>query len=197
LRRRSSCAVITVIALLVLVGGVFGVTNILRNVSVIHFGVQQPTLSAQQSPTPGPTLGSNSESQIAQVVFQAINKDRVAAGLPALQWNDALVGGAHKHNLRMAAANQLAHQLPGEPDLGARITQDGLQWVFAAENIGETSDQSVNGTLSLHKAMMAERPPDDGHRQNILTRDGTTIGIDVLIDGNTHMLWLTEDFAKV
>ncbi len=96
----------------------------------------------------------------------------------------------------MQAANTLSHQLPGEADLGKRESQQGIHWVWAAENIGETTEMSVNGALALHQAMMNEQPPDDGHRQNILTNVGTMIGIDILLDQQHGILWLTEDFAK-
>jgi len=42
--------------------------------------------------------------------------------------------------------------------------------------------------------MMAEKPPDDGHRQNLLSKDFHRIGISIYIDAH-HTLWLTEDFA--
>lgn len=100
-------------------------------------------------------------------------------------------------DLVMQAANTLSHQLPGEAALGDRERQQGVNWSWAAENIGATSDQTVNGALGLHQAMMAEQPPDDGHRQNILTTSGTVVGVAILIDQQHGQLWLTEDFAHV
>lgn len=143
--------------------------------------------------TPAPA----NEGQIAQAVFDAINQDRVAAGLPALKWSAGLAGSAHQHNLAMKAANNLAHQLPNESAFGDREKQQNVQWNWAAENIGQTTQQNQAGGLALHAAMMAEKPPEDGHRQNILTKNGTFLGVDVLIDDQNHQLWLTEDFARV
>ena len=140
---------------------------------------------------------SATENQIAQAVFQAINQSRADNGLAPLKWDTALVNSAHQHNLAMQAANTLSHQLPGEANLGARETQQGINWTFAAENIGVTTDQSENGALALHQAMMNEKPPDDGHRQNILTTVGTLVGVSILIDQQHGELWLTEDFAHV
>lgn len=158
------------------------------------------TISLPAAPTQAGTGAASStatESQIAQAVFQAINQSRAANGLAPLKWSDALARSARQHNLTMQAANTLSHQLPGEPDLGARETQQGITWTFAAENIGETTDQSVNGALSLHQAMMAEKPPDNGHRLNILSTAATMVGVSILIDQQHGKLWLTEDFAKV
>ena len=150
---------------------------------------------AQVTATTG--AGQGLERQIAQSVFTAVNKDRAAAGLPALQWSDALARSARLHDNAMMAANQLAHQIAGEPALGDREKQQGVQWWFAAENIGFTTDMSENGALGLHRAMMAEQPPDDGHRQNILTTQANVLGVDILFDSTHGKLWLTEDFAKV
>jgi len=144
--------------------------------------------------TTGATAG---EEQIAHAVFQAINQSRAKSGLPALTWSTALASSARQHDLAMQAANTLSHQLPGEAALGDRERKQGVNWTWAAENVGETSDQSVNGALSLHRAMMSEQPPDDGHRRNILTTSGNIAGVAILIDQQHGLLWLTEDFARV
>jgi uncharacterized protein YkwD len=153
------------------------------------------TTSAQAGA--GATGATAAEKQIAQSVFQAINQSRAANGLTSLTWSTALANSARQHDLAMQAANTLSHQLPGEAALGDRERQQGVNWSWAAENVGETSDQSSNGALGLHQAMMSEQPPDDGHRQNILTTNGTTVGIAILIDQQHGELWLTEDFAQV
>jgi uncharacterized protein YkwD len=162
-----------------------------------------PTIGGQTTPQASVTASSTGapgataqENQIAQAVFRAVNQSRAANGLPPLTWSLALARSARQHNLAMQAANTLSHQLPGEPALGDRVSQQGIHWVWVAENIGETSEMSTNGALGLHQAMMNERPPNDGHRQNILTTVGTMIGIDILIDHQHGKLWLTEDFAK-
>ena len=135
------------------------------------------------------------EQQIAQAVFQAINTDRASAGLPALVWSTSLVSSAYAHNLVMSAGNELAHQLAGEPAISTRISQSGVKWTWCGENIGETTNISASGALKLHRMMMAEQPPDDGHRQNILSTNFTLGGIAIFID-SSRKLWLTEDFAK-
>lgn len=158
------------------------------------------TINVPATPTQTSTGAASStakENQIAQAVFQAINQSRAANKLPALKWSNALASSARQHNMAMQAANTLSHQLPGEPDLGARENQQGVNWTWAAENVGETTDQSTNGALGLHQAMVNERPPDNGHRVNILTTTGTMIGVAILLDQQHGKLWLTEDFAKV
>jgi uncharacterized protein YkwD len=154
-----------------------------------------PPPATRTAPPPPPNLSTS--GQIAQSVFNALNSSRSRAGLPTLLWSSALQRSAHQHNLAMAAANQLSHQLPGEPSLGARESQQGVSWTFAAENIGWTSDLSTNGALGMEASMLGEQPPNDGHRQNILSTQANSLGIDVVLDQAHGKLWLTEDFARV
>ncbi len=156
--------------------------------------------------TPIPTSGSTSSgggggtsnpvSQAAQSVLTLINQERAGAGLPALIMSNALIQSAHKHNLAMLAAGQLSHQLPGEADLGTRITAQGVKWNMVAENIGYGFGNATQTAVSLNQAMFAEKPPDDGHRQNILSSN-TLIGIDVIVNTQNSQVWLTEDFARL
>jgi uncharacterized protein YkwD len=91
---------------------------------------------------------------------------------------------------------QLSHQCPGESVLGTRITNDGIAWRAAGENIGWSNyPNPQQGVLMNHQSMMAEKPPDDGHRQNILSTSFNLVGIDVLVDAHQNV-WLTEDFAQ-
>jgi uncharacterized protein YkwD len=167
--------------------------------------------SARLAPSPGPlssiagvssgmsgnsaNLSSSSNQAWARAVFQAVNEARAGQHLPALTWSPQLQQSAHQHNLAMAAANTLTHQVGSEPELGSRVGATGLQWHFVAENIGWTTAQSRSGALGIEASMFAETPPSDAHRQNILSSTATMIGIDVLIDNNHGRLWLTEDFA--
>ena len=144
--------------------------------------------------------GTAEEQQLAQRLFKQINQDRAANGLPALAWEPKLVNSAHQHDLVMAGGCGLMHQCSHEPDLGTRISNQGLQWQSVGENIGEggpvsTDDAAWNMVLMIHHGMMGEKPPEDGHRRNLLSRDFHRIGISVYIDAN-NTLWLTEDFAN-
>lgn len=47
----------------------------------------------------------------------------------------------------------------------------------------------------LFNSMMAEQPPNDGHRQNILSPHFDRTGIGIYVENASGRLWLTEDFA--
>jgi uncharacterized protein YkwD len=133
----------------------------------------------------------------AQQVLLLINSERRANGLSALTWSTRLVSAAHGHNLRMAKANVLSHQLPGEPSLGSRITAAGYKWRAIGENAGYTTDWTLTGILKVAKGMYAEVAPNDGHRRNILSKSFRNVGIDIVMDAVHHKAWITEDFGAL
>ena len=161
--------------------------------------------SAISQGTPGATAtgsqaqGTGEEQQLAQRLFKQINQDRTANNLPSLAWEPGLERSTHQHNLVMAGGCGLMHQCPNEPDLGTRISNQGVKWQTVGENIGEGGPVSSNDTAwnmvsMIHQGMMAEKPPDDGHRRNLLSKDFHRIGISIYLDVH-NTLWLTEDFA--
>ena len=144
--------------------------------------------------------GTAEEQQLAQQLFKQINQDRAANNLPPLTWEPRLERSTRQHDLVMATGCGLMHQCPNEPDLGTRISNQGVQWQTVGENIGEggpisSNDDAWNIVSMIHQGMMAEKPPDDGHRRNLLSKDFHRIGISIYIDAK-HTLWLTEGFAE-
>ncbi|GHO42853.1 CAP domain-containing protein [Ktedonospora formicarum] len=146
------------------------------------------------------TPTSSPSTQLAQQLFALINQDRAANGLPALSWEPKLAVSALRHNQVMMGGCGLSHQCSGEAGLGDRETNAGVSWNYCGENIGTggpvpSYSAQWNMASGLHRSMMNETPPNDGHRQNLLSRNFHRIGISISIDANNH-LWLTEDFAN-
>jgi uncharacterized protein YkwD len=160
----------------------------------------QPTPAAAASVTP-PAGQSASLSAAAQQVLALINQARAQAGLPAYTVTAGLNTSAGRHNAVMAAGCGLSHQCPGEPALGARETAAGVHWTAAGENIGEggpvagTEAAIAQMAVGLTQSMLDEKPPDDGHRLNILSPAFTHIGIAVFRD-SSGTVWLTQDFSN-
>jgi len=165
-----------------------------------------PAASASSRPASPPaasaasSAGASSGSPAAQVLA-LINRARSAAGLPPLTITAGLDRSASAHNSTMAAGCGLSHQCPGEPDLGARETAAGVIWSACGENIGEggpvadTTATIAQMAVRLTQDMLNEKPPDDGHRQNILSSSFTHIGIAVHRDPS-GTVWLTQDFSN-
>jgi uncharacterized protein YkwD len=155
-----------------------------------------PATSAPAASTPAATAGD-----AAAQVLALINQARSAAGLRPLTITAGLNSSASRHNATMAGGCGLSHQCPGEPELGARETAAGVHWTAAGENIGEggpVADSSAaiaRMAVGLTQSMLNEKPPDDGHRRNILSSSLTHIGIAVYRDGS-GTVWLTQDFSN-
>jgi uncharacterized protein YkwD len=134
-------------------------------------------------------------------VLALINDTRAKAGLAPLTIDPALVVAADRHTRAMMSNGcGLSHQCPGESGLGERITAAGVKWSSVAENIGmggpvkDTVDAISKMALGLTQGMIDEKPPNDGHRKNILSDSSTRIGIVVIRDAK-GTVWMTHDFA--
>jgi uncharacterized protein YkwD len=163
------------------------------------------TSAAPRSPSAAasaPTSASAAQGGTAAAqVLTLINQARSVAGLPALTVTSGLEASSSAHNLRMADGCGLSHQCPGEPAIGDRETAAGVHWTAAGENIGEggpvadTSAAIAQMAVGLTQSMLNERPPNDGHRLNILSSTFIHIGIAVHRD-SSGTVWLTQDFSN-
>ena len=164
------------------------------------------TPSTQSASTRKPTQATKSASSSAsdyatrsdwaKAVLAELNAERANHDLPALKLNSKLVSAAHTHNLAMAKANKLSHQLSGEAALGSRVSAAGYHWSAVGENVAYNSSRSQSGVLAVQKAMYNEKPPDDGHRRNILSKTYVDVGIDVISDSVHGKVWLVTDFGR-
>ena len=163
-----------------------------------------PSAAPAQKPrvaTPTSAAGRSATSSSAvQQVLDLINQARAQAGLPAYTITSGLTSSATTHNQTMAGGCGLSHQCPGEAPLGDRETAAGVHWTSAGENIGEggpvsdTQAAIAQMAVGLTQSMLDEKPPNDGHRQNILSSSFHHIGIAVFRDGS-GTVWMTQDFS--
>ena len=143
-----------------------------------------------------PPRMSKLERTWQMAVFNMLNLERTTHGRSPLRLNLHLVRSARYHNVRMARANTLSHQLPNEPVFTDREVDFDYHWSTAGENCSVNPDVSLSGVLELQRLMYKERPPGEtGHRQNILSPHYKDIGIAVLIDPVNQRVWMTEDFG--
>jgi hypothetical protein len=105
----------------------------------------------------------------------AVNRERAAAGLPALQVAGDLVAVARRHSVRMADQTHLHHN----PNLAGDVSG----WQKVGENVGRGPSVSA-----IHRAFM----DSPGHRRNVLDGDWTQVGVGVEVRGST--IWVTEVF---
>jgi len=159
------------------------------------------TASARPSTSAVASAPAAQNGTAAARVLALVNQARSSARLPALTVTSGLAASSSAHNLKMADGCGLSHQCPGEPAIGDRETAAGVHWTAAGENIGEGGPVDNTGTaiaqmaVGLTQSMLDERPPNDGHRMNILSTSFTHIGIAVYRD-SSGTVWLTQDFSN-
>jgi uncharacterized protein YkwD len=164
--------------------------------------------TAKPKPTPSKTTApakkkkadapATSGSVLSQVLTH-INAARAEEGLPALRLDSSLSKASALHNQLMIGGCGLSHQCSGEGDIGKRFSAQGVDWRTAGENIGFGSADSgtsaiVRAANGLTDSMLAEVPPEDGHRKNLLSKSFTRIGLSVVRDGK-GIVWMTQDFV--
>jgi uncharacterized protein YkwD len=160
-----------------------------------------PASTAPANTAPARTAPAAGLSAAAQQVLGLINRARSQAGLAAYTVSPGLDTSAARHTTVMAAGCGLSHQCPGEPALGDRETAAGVAWAAAGENIGEggpvagTTAAIAQMAVGLTRSMLDEKPPDDGHRLNILSSAFRHVGISVFRD-SSGTVWMTQDFSN-
>ena len=148
---------------------------------------EQPTTTTTEQPTTtiATAAPQSATAQAEQRFVELINRDRSAAGLPALSVNSEIRTVARKWTATMISQADSCN--PGDlrhnPNHSEQIPRG---WTRVAENVG--CGQSVD---SLHRAFMAS----PGHEANIMDPDFTDVGIGVGFDAAGDM-WVTQNFAQ-
>jgi uncharacterized protein YkwD len=75
-----------------------------------------------------------------------------------------------------------------------------VRWSSAGENIGFGSSgssdaQIIKAANGLTDSMLAEVPPNDGHRKNLLNKGFKRIGLSIVRDAK-GITWMTQDFVN-
>ncbi len=117
-----------------------------------------------------------------QQVVDLVNKERAAAGLPALKVNTKLAGVAEKKAEDLRDKNYFAHQSPTYGSPFDMMKQFGISYTSAGENIAKgqkTPSDVMNGWMN-----------SPGHRANILNSNYTEIGVGYVTDSNGTTYWV-------
>lgn len=130
-----------------------------------------------------------------------INADRAAAGVAPVAVDLVAAKAGDEFCLDAARTGVMGHW-----DLAGRAPYDRFADAGGVDLNGENSS-GVSRTgepfhegelerllLEAHERMMAERPPDDGHRRTILDPDWTHVGIGAALEGGEFRM--TQEFTR-
>ena len=118
----------------------------------------------------GDTSGSY-DSAMARAVFDLVNQQRAAAGLPALTWNDTLAESASIRATEIVV--NWSHTRP-----------DGSEWWTAGAQT-EMGENLAYGQTSAEQAM-TEWMNSPGHAENVLRSSFTTLGVSCYVCNGTY-----------
>jgi Cysteine-rich secretory protein family len=121
----------------------------------------------------------------AEQLMQLANQARAAAGAPPLRWDNSLAAAARKHTLRMASEGPIAHQYPGELNVGERAGLTGAHFDLIEENVA-----FAHSPESIHDGWMQSKP----HRENMLSPEVDSVGIAVV--ASRGVLYATADYSR-
>lgn len=151
-------------------------------------GAAEPDVAVNSAPAIAvhakPASAVVSEVNPQQDLFNLINRERIAAGLPSLRWDDRIAKAALGHARMMAAEGRLSHQYENEPDLLGRLTAQNMRFDAASENV--VYDVSAEGA---HQAFMGSAK----HHANMMNPGYDAVGIAALDVGG--IVYVVEDFA--
>jgi uncharacterized protein YkwD len=155
-----------------------------------------PTPVPPPTATPVPVVQEVAHSAESRFSLDLLNSARAAHGVPPLALDGTISIAAERHAVEMAQHNYLGHTNRQGQQPWDRMRAAGAQFGAAGENLGRAwvGDGSPEpGIRAMHDMMMAETPPDDGHRVNVLNRSYRRVGIGFArLDGNLY--WVC-DFA--
>jgi uncharacterized protein YkwD len=126
-----------------------------------------------------------------QRVLASVNRERVAAGIPALLWDDRLAAVARGHSEEMRRTHIVAHISPVTGSAADRVRAAKIKTGVVLENVAR-----AYGINEAHRGLMNS----PGHRTNILSAAATRIGIGVAFGDDVsgrREVFVTQVFTRV
>lgn len=158
--------------------------------TLTHTPTATPTRTATPTSTPTPTATATVTTSdsivpppfaaIEDEMVQAINTQRLQAGLPVYRADVRLAEAARGHALDMATRNYYSHVTPEGKTLRDRLALLGLNPQRAGENFYVTSGEPGQVTSKTMEWFMGDPP----HRDNLLHEHYTRVGVGVARTAN-------------
>src|SRR5450432_3984627 len=180
--------------------------SVLVVVSCSLFGACASAQHAPLATTPvAHPKGPMNVEQARRYVLALVNHDRAENGLPAVVLDDTASRAGQRHADDMARSGYTAHwgtdgSVPEERYSDAGGTD------FVQENAGCLADAQhreleraprfeAHQLEQFERMFMAEKPPHDGHRKNILKRAHTALGVGIAKPTAVDLACVSQEFV--
>jgi uncharacterized protein YkwD len=151
-------------------------------------GVPPPaSVAVEMLPDEAPVADDEAERRL----FTSLNRDRAAAGLPAVRWDAAVARVARGYAEEMRRTHLVAHISPTSGSAADRVRAAGIKTGVVLENVAR-----AYGIDEAHQALMNS----PGHRANLMSAVATHVGIGVAFGetaGGRRELFLSQVFTRV
>jgi uncharacterized protein YkwD len=157
--------------------------------------VEPPHGKALSETYPPASLPSD---DVKRAVFDQINRDRAAHGLPPVAWDESASRVADLFCTRQVAEKTRGHYASDGIPPYARTgfagvfgyqSENAASWSTTASTFSQTP---MGLALAAQQSMMDEVPPDDGHRRSILDPEATHVGVGWSMTGGRFQM--AEEF---
>ena len=124
--------------------------------------------------------------QSEQKMLALVNQERAKLGIKPLVWDEKLAQVGRLHSRDMFMRGYFSHYSTGGKDVGDRLTDVGIAYTLAGENLALAPD-----VIRAHEGLRDSL----GHRRNILDPAFNKIGIGA-IDGGIYGTMFTQVFTN-
>lgn len=153
----------------------------------------QDSNTPSETPNDNPVVSDgNYIAEIEQAIFERVNSERAAAGLPALSYNTTMENYARIKSKDMGDNGYFSHEDLQGNLITEQMKADGVTYKAWGENIAYI--QGVSGNSTLATQFMDNWMNSSGHRANILSTNFSSIGIGVYKIGNKY--YATQEFYR-
>ncbi|MBP9759328.1 S-layer homology domain-containing protein [Candidatus Dojkabacteria bacterium] len=139
-------------------------------------------------------------------LFDLINASRIKYNLEPFTYNPNIALISDVWSTSMSSNKILSHNL----NLTASLKSSGIDFKYNGENVATRTISDTNNPQKyyeavniIHQSIMNQSPPNDQHRQNILSQSYPfdQIGLSVIIskdyiDSSRNRIWVVENFIQ-
>lgn len=131
-------------------------------------------------------------AQVEQKIFEKVNAERAKAGVSKLSYNKTMEKYARIKSQDMGDRGYFDHKDPQGNLITVKMKNDGVNYKAWGENIAYIG--GVSDADALANQFMTNWMNSQGHRENILSKNFSSIGVGVYKMGNK--VYATQEFYK-